>query len=145
MFYGNSIIETRRLFYASWAKYKGKEQLTPLEQQIANVIIDHPEYHPLLDTTSAEDDLTYFPELDQTNPFMHMGLHLAIRDQIHTNRPLGISKVFQSLEKQLKSRLEAEHQMMDCLAEALWQAQRTGTPPNEQQFLNACHRLLKKS
>jgi hypothetical protein len=33
--------------------------------------------------------------------------------------------------------------MMDCLAEALWQAQRNGTLPDQQAYTDCLQRLLR--
>jgi hypothetical protein len=138
MFYGNRVQETRKLFFSSWEKFIKKEELTPLEQQIVTVIMDHPEYHALLEHSSAEVESTYFPEMGQTNPFLHMGLHLAVRDQIATDRPPGIRSIFQELLKKQTDRAHAEHFMMDKLAECLWVAQRNQCMPNEMDYLQAC-------
>ncbi|WP_204318325.1 DUF1841 family protein [Serratia marcescens] len=36
-------------------------------------------------------------ELGETNPFLHMGLHLAVREQVATDRPQGIRTVYTKL------------------------------------------------
>lgn len=141
MFYGQNAAETRQFFFISWAKYKQNNPLTDLEQQLVTVILEHPEYHALLNASAPALEQTYFPELGETNPFLHMGLHLAIREQIATNRPLGIQNTFKQLTKTQDS-LSAEHEMMTCLAECLWQAQRNQTMPDEVAYLHACQQLL---
>lgn len=141
MFYGDSVSDTRKIFFESWGKYITKKPLEPVEQQIVDVIIDHPEYHQMLEK-KVNDDTAYFPEFGETNPFLHMGLHIAIREQVSTNRPAGITLVYQQLVRQKSSNLEAEHAMMECLAESLWQAQRSSSMPNESEYLACCQRLL---
>lgn len=138
MFYGDNIQNTRQLFFMSWQKYQNKQLLSPLEKQIVEVIIDHPEYHNLLQTVVKTQTQSYFPELGQTNPFLHMGLHLAIRDQIANDRPAGITSIFSQLQYQYTDRLTVEHLLMEPLAECLWQAQRTGNLPNEVSYIKAC-------
>lgn len=142
MFYGNTVKDTRQLFFTSWSKYLAHEPLLPIEQQIVAVIKDHPEYHQLLETSAADAEQTYYPELGQTNPFLHMGLHLTIRDQVVTDRPQGIRRVFEQLLSKHHSALSVEHHMMECLAEALWQAQRNGSMPDEAAYLSQCTSLL---
>lgn len=144
MFFGNTPQDTRQWFYTSWAKYQEKIPLEALEQQIVAVIIDHPEYQAILEHTNASKDNKYFPEQGQTNPFLHMGLHLAIREQVATNRPYGIKNIFQSLQNNGIHPLDAEHQLMDCLAECLWQAQRYGSSLAEDVYLSHCQELLRK-
>lgn len=141
MFYGNNIQDTRPLFYSSWQRYRNHETLQPLEQQLVTVIIEHPEYHELLETNSLDSIQTFFPELGQTNPFLHMGLHLAIREQVATNRPPGITEAFRQLNQKYQDHLAVEHLMMDSLVECLWTAQRNNTLPDEIAYLNALTNL----
>ena len=143
MFYGDNVQDTRQLFFLSWHKYRQNQQLLPLERQIADVIIAHPEYHALLEAGTSPHDEAYFPELGQTNPFLHMGLHLAIRDQVATDSPHGITSLYQQLVTQYVDILAVEHLLMDRLAECLWQAQRSQCLPDEAGYLNACRQLLK--
>ncbi len=70
-----------------------------------------------------------------------MGLHLAVREQVSTNRPAGIAEVFELLRKKSGDRHAAEHQALDCLAEALWTAQSNNTAPDEQAYLESLRRL----
>ena len=137
MFYGDTIQETRQLFFSSWDKFKQKKPLSALEQQIAQVIFDHPEYHALLDHPEKFQEQSYYPELGDTNPFLHMGLHLAIREQVATNRPEGIQTSHQQLIKKYADNLAVEHLIMEQLAECLWRSQKDNLPPDEQDYLNS--------
>ncbi|STX27571.1 Domain of uncharacterised function (DUF1841) [Legionella beliardensis] len=141
MFFGDNVQDTRALFFSSWRKYRLKEALSPLEQQLVEVITAHPEYHALLEQEDFYLKQEYFPELGQTNPFLHLGLHLAIREQVATNRPFGIKKCFQDLLNRYGDPLTVEHKMMDCLAECLWHAQRNQILPDEAAYLTALSHL----
>ncbi len=145
MFYGNSVEQTRERFYSSWKKFQRNEPLEALEQQIAQVIKDHPEYHAIFnqDVSLSEQSI---PQADrgESNPFLHLGLHLAIRDQITLDRPKGIRSFFQALCQRYKDELEAEHALMDCLAEILWLAQREGVMPSEDIYLSICRKLINR-
>ena len=88
-------------------------------------------------------DESFLPEGGKTNPFLHMGLHLALRDQIATNRPLGITALFDSLVAKTGDRHTAEHQALDCLAETLWTAQKDNVVPDEQGYLESLQRLAE--
>ena len=101
-----------------------------------------PEYHAALEQTDQSLDRDYSPEGGQSNPYLHMGLHLAIRDQIATDRPAGVRAIFAALERRLGSAHETEHRLIERLAEALWNAQRSGTPPDEEAYLESLRRLL---
>lgn len=139
MFYGQSTQDTRQFFFSSWQKYRQQQVLSPLEQQIVQVIIDHPEYQDVLETKT---DQAWFPELGQTNPFLHMGLHLAIRDQVSTDRPTGMTRIYQQLLTKYNDTLTVEHMLIEPLAECLWQAQRYQRAIDEQSYLIACNQLL---
>jgi hypothetical protein len=71
-----------------------------------------------------------------------MGFHLAIRDQVATDRPPGIKNIYQRLIKKDKDALMVEHLLMDHLAECLWQAQRSRSMPDEASYIRACRGLL---
>lgn len=141
MFYGNSTQDTRQLFFSSWRKHQQGQLLSSLEQQIVDVIIDHPEYHTLLEAVVTQQDQTWFPELGQTNPFLHMGLHLAIRDQIATDRPVGMATIYKKLLIKHTDKVTVEHMLIEPLAECLWRAQTQGMV-DESGYLTACKKLL---
>lgn len=143
MFYSNQRIELRRLFFDTWNKYQAQTPLEPVEQQLLQVIVEHPEYHQILSQPDHYIDKDYRPELGETNPFLHMSLHLGIREQISTNRPSGITLIYQQLlSKYHGAHLEVEHIMMDILAEQIWEAQRNKTVPDEGKFMQQLHKLL---
>lgn len=131
----------RRQYLDAWRKAREGRPLEPLEHQIAAVVEQHPEYHPLLEDEAAALARDYMPESGQSNPFLHLGLHLAIRDQVATDRPPGIAAVQRELVRRLGDLHEAEHRMMERLGEALWLSQRTGRPPDEAAYLESLRRL----
>ncbi|PWY55761.1 DUF1841 domain-containing protein [Legionella qingyii] len=141
MFYGDTIQETRQMFFSSWEKYQQKQLLSPLENQIVQVILAHPEYHKILENQNKFQQQSYFPESGQPNPFLHMGLHLAIREQITTDRPAGINAIYKNLIKKYNDSLAVEHLMMEQLAECLWLSQKNNIPPDEHQYLQTLTNL----
>ena len=142
MFYGDKTQDTRQLFYTSWHHYRQNKPLLALEKQLVDVILMHPEYHALLEANTTQQTQTYFPELGQSNPFLHMGLHLAIRDQLATNRPVGITAIYQQLVNKYNDVSIVEHLIMEHLGECLWLAQRNQCMPDEVVYLAACQQLL---
>lgn len=138
MIFGQDRGELRRMYADAWQKQLEKQPMSALEAQIAAVIVDHPEYH---DAVSQDLDKDYTVEGAETNPFLHMGLHLGIREQVATNRPAGIRSEFERLAAQTGDVHTAEHRMIDCLAEALWEAQRSQRPPDEAQYLENLRQL----
>lgn len=130
----------RQFYQQTWLKAQQNQPLNALETQIAHVIQEHPEYQTWL--THAYMDQDFSPELGQTNPFLHLGLHLGLREQVATDRPAGIRALYQQLLVHYAVH-DLEHQMMECLAQSLWQAQRYQQMPNEAAYL-ACLEQLRK-
>ena len=78
----------------------------------------------------------------QSNPFLHMAMHLAVRDQIATDRPAGIRAAFEKLRRR-RTVLDAEHAIAEHLSEMIWQAQRSGSPPDEMVYLRRVQKLSR--
>ncbi|MCC6134631.1 MAG: DUF1841 family protein [Candidatus Contendobacter sp.] len=140
--FGNDRNSLRRYYCAVWEKANAGQDLEPLERLIAGVIREHPEYQPMLVDTEAALGREYLPEMGQTNPFLHLGMHIAIHEQLGSNRPAGILDLYQQLCRIAGDSHDAEHRMMDCLGETLWEAQRNGREPDESAYLE---RLMKKA
>lgn len=141
MIFGQDRQELRQMYVQTWRKAREGQVLSPLEAQIAEVIADHPEYHDVLTSDKLEESYTI--EEGRTNPFLHMGLHLALRDQVATDRPAGITDVFRTIAGRASDRLDAEHRAIECLAETLWEAQSQNQAPDEQQYLEKLKRLAR--
>jgi uncharacterized protein DUF1841 len=141
VFSGQNRDQLRRMYLDAWRKYSSRQPLEPLEAQLAAVIAEHPEYVPMLESGPQALTADYTPEAGRENPFLHMGLHLAIREQVATDRPPGIAQVHQSLSKRLADPHAAEHTMLEALAETLWEAQRAGRAPDEQRYLERLRAL----
>ena len=132
----------RTFFLEVWAKYKRQAPLEPLEKMVLDVILQHPEYHEILEKDEKEiAAMEFMPEMGMTNPFLHMGMHISILEQISSNRPPGITVLYQQLLLKYPSAHDLEHSMMECLGETLWQAQRDNTLPDESQYLEQVRRL----
>ncbi|MEY4932171.1 MAG: hypothetical protein RLZZ403_491 [Pseudomonadota bacterium] len=134
-FHTQSRSELRQMYVDAWRKRREKLPVEPVEAQIADVVQDHPEYHSALEQGEQVLDKDFQPEAGATNPFLHMGLHLAVRDQVATDRPPGIKAAFASLVAKHPSAHDAEHVLLELLAEALWNAQRSGQAPDERAYL----------
>ena len=131
----------RRFFIDAWRKARAGEPLQALERQIAEVVREHPEYQGLLTDTAHVEDKDFPPEAGQTNPFLHLGLHLAILEQISTDRPPGVRALYQRISAKTVDTHQAEHAMMECLALGLWEAQRAGREPDETAYIECLRRL----
>ncbi|MFU8836888.1 MAG: DUF1841 family protein, partial [Thiohalomonadaceae bacterium] len=125
MLFGQSRDELRRFYLRSWEKHQQGQPLEPLENIVAQVIAMHPEYQDLLADQEQAIGRDFGPEQGQSNPFLHMGMHLALHEQLSTDRPTGIRAVHSALRLRLGDVHAAEHLMMECLGQALWEAQRS--------------------
>ena len=139
--FGQNRQQLRQMYHDVWQKSQANEDLSALESMIAQVINEHPEYQKIFNNeTSLEQE--YFVEDGQTNPFLHMGLHLSLHEQISTDRPMGIRKLYQQLLTKFGTAHDSEHQMMECLTESLWLAQRNNSAPSESDYLLSLQKLL---
>src|SRR6476661_1105307 len=110
---------------------------TPSRDQARQSFFDAWEkYHRLLeDRQSLERD--YSPADGAINPFLHLGLHLAIEEQLSIDQPPGLRAEYEQLRAAADSEHDAKHAVLECLGETIWQAQRTGAPPDAAAYL-AC-------
>ena len=131
--------EVRAFFFEAWAKFKLAQTLTDLEKIALGVMHMHPEYHAILDAPERFKQQEYFPEFGETNPFLHMSLHLSILEQISINQPVGIAAIYQKLkikhQNEHNYEHDAQHDILDCLAETIWQAQRNQTSVDGAHYL----------
>ena len=142
--FGGYTREQLRASYAeAWRKHLARVPLTPLESLIADVIAHHPEYQSLVGDAQAAQAFDPSPGTATENPFLHMGLHLAIREQLSIDRPPGVRQIQQTLTARLGDGHDAEHVLMEALAETLWEAQRDGQPPDERRYLDRARAHIK--
>jgi hypothetical protein len=134
--------QSRQLFFSAWEKHKNQQLMEPLESMIVDVIQMHPEYHGFLEKPEANQDKDFFPEMGDTNPFLHMGLHIAIKEQISINQPIGIKEQYTRLLTKHQDPHLVDHLILDCLAQAIWEAQRNNSMPDNQAYLN-CIKALR--
>ena len=139
--FGSDRNEMRKMFYSAWANYNNKALLQPLEQVIVNIIQLHPEYHVLL-ADEASLDKEFTPDMGETNPFLHMSMHIAIQEQLSTARPACIQDIYQQLCTKHGDNHKAEHDIMECIGQMIWQAQRDNSAPNEQAYIECLNNLI---
>ncbi len=120
----------RRIFSETWKKYSAGILLSDLEKQLIQVILQHPEYHPLLENPDFTSDF----DLDQ-NPYLHLGLHVGLLEQLSTERPPGINAIYKNLLAKIGETHETEHQIMNVMAELIWSAQKNGSAPSDVEYL----------
>jgi Domain of unknown function (DUF1841) len=130
MLFNPSRDEARNFLFETWRKRRAGELLTPLEDLAAQLIAKHPEYFAVLEYPERHREKDHLPEQGDTNPFLHLMMHLTIEEQISIDQPTGIRAQFARLTRKLESEHEAQHRMMECLGEMIWQAQRNRSQPD---------------
>jgi hypothetical protein len=137
--------QLRQTYAEAWRKHLAHAPLTPLEAMITDVIGAHPEYQAIVSDAEAAIAFETGCATGAENPFLHMGLHLAVREQLSIDRPPGVRELHGLLQTRYGGLHRAEHALMEALGEALWQAQRAGRPPDEEYYLALARRHLEAS
>jgi hypothetical protein len=130
--------EVRRFFCEVRRKALARELLTPLEAIAAQWILQHPEYHALLDAPERALAEDYSIERGQSNPFLHLALHLTLDEQAGIDQPPGIRALLAQLAARQGDAHAAAHEAMECLGQIIWEAQR-GTLPADIAAINAAY------
>lgn len=130
--------QVRQFFIEAWQKHRYKQLLSPLESMAVNLVQQHPEYHALLESPEAvEQDFTV--EKGQTNPFLHLSMHLAIQEQLSIDQPPGIKAAHDRLVATLDPH-EVSHRIMEALGEVIWEAQRLNKPLDNERYIELIHK-----
>ena len=135
MFFNPSRDEARNFLFETWRKRRAGELLMPLEDLAAQLIEKHPEYFAIFEDPERFLEREYLPEQGETNPFLHLMMHLTIEEQISIDQPVGIRAHFVRLTHRYESEHDAQHRMMEALSEMIWQAQRNHTQPDASIYL----------
>lgn len=128
--------EARLFLFESWRKRCAKELLSPLEDLTAQLIDKHPEYHAIFNDAEKNRDKDFAADGSVVNPFLHLMMHLTIEEQISIDQPPGVRAHFVRLTHKHESEHDAQHRMMECLSEMIWQAQRHHTQPDATIYLD---------
>jgi Domain of unknown function (DUF1841) len=134
----------RAFFFDAWAKFKAHKSLTDLEKIALSVMHMHPEYHAILDAPEQFKSQEYFHEFGETNPFLHMSLHLSILEQISINQPIGITDIYEQLKLKHQTDHDAQHDILECLGEVIWQAQRNNSAIDSQYYVQLLQQKMSK-
>lgn len=143
--YNPSRDQARQFLFDAWAKFKQQSSLTDLEKIAVEVIQMHPEYHVIFDAPERYMQQQYFPEMGETNPFLHISLHLSVIEQISINQPIGISGIYATLLAKYGDKHPAQHDLLECLAETIWHSQRNNVPLDSAHYLGLLNQKLASS
>jgi hypothetical protein len=132
--------DVRRFFCEAWRLRDGSAPVTPLQSIALHWIHQHPEYHALLEQPDAAREAEFTPDSGRENPFLHLSLHLSLVEQLQIDQPPGIRDAWQALMRTAPDEHDAAHRAMQALAETIWEAQRTNTPPSNERYLERLRR-----
>lgn len=125
--------QVRDFFIQTWQKHQQKLSLSGMERMAVGWILQHPEYHDVLENPEARSKDFTVAE-GQINPFLHLSMHITIEEQVSIDSPPGIRKVFEHLSAKLDEH-EAHHEIMECLGQVIWQSQHNRTPLDQQLYV----------
>lgn len=135
--------DVRRFFAEVWQQRMLPLQLNALQQKALRIIEAHPEYTRYLEDIENYLDKTWTPEEGETNPFLHMSLHLSIQEQVGIDQPPGIRAIHQQLcARHNDNWVAAEHEMIEALAETIWEAQRFGRGLDVNAYITRLRKLV---
>ncbi len=134
--------QVRQFFFDVWTKYRAGQPLVGAEQPALEAVLTHPEYHALLEQPERYKERDYLPEAGEINPFLHLSMHLAVAEQLSVDQPPGIRARYQQLLARHGNAMDAQHEVMDCLAEMIWQGQRHQTAFDSAAYLRCLDNKL---
>lgn len=139
-----SVNDVRNFFFDTFAKANQRQTLSDLEKMAYSVIMEHPEYHVVLRDREKYLNYNWLPDAGETNPFLHLSMHMSIWEQLSIDQPIGVKALYLEICEQTGDEHEAQHQVLDCLAEMVWQAQYSNMQPDPNIYLSCLRRKLGK-
>lgn len=136
--------DVRRFFCGVYTKWRHHQPLDALETLVSQWLAEHPEYHS--DFADVQTALTrmYDVQAGQTNPFLHVSMHVSISEQCSIDQPQGIRSAVERLSARRDSLHDAHHDVMEALGRMVWESQRSGRPPDGQAYIDAVQRMASQ-
>ena len=136
--------DVRRFFCAVHEKTRSGQPMEAIEMIVSQWIAEHPEHHAELSDVDAALGRMYDVDAGQTNPFLHISMHLSISEQCSIDQPRGIRQAVEMLAHRRASLHEAHHEVMECLGQMMWESQRAGRPPDGASYIDCVQRRATK-
>lgn len=137
------ITTMRKIYFNAWQKHLCGTVLMPMEVMMVDLIQQHPEYHALFATSENYQYYEHEKFALDHNPFFHLGLHCAVKEQVMTDRPAGIQALYHQVRTHLGCELAAEERLVSCLAWLLTeQFNATDLQANDIAYLDAVRKVL---
>lgn len=132
--------DVRRFFCSVYNKWRSAQPMDALETLASQWVAEHPEYHDDFADVDAALNRMYEAKDGQTNPFLHLSMHLSISEQCSIDQPRGIRQAVELLTARRDSLHQAHHETMEALGRMIWESQRSGRPPDGQAYIDAVQR-----
>ncbi len=136
--------DVRRFFCSVYFKTKLGSALEAIETIASQWLAEHPEYDADFADEAAALNKMYDVESGQTNPFLHLSMHLSISEQCSIDQPRGIRQAVELLTAKRNSLHQAHHEAMECLGQMVWESQRAGRPPDGETYIACVQRHATK-
>ncbi len=135
------VLHNRARFVQIWEKAKGNFPLEGEEAFFAQVMLEHREHHPVFDMGEAAFKID-FSARRETNPFLHISLHVMAEQQIASRQPVETEEVFLALKAGGALRHDVIHKIGGALAQVLQDAFLKNKPIDEVDYLVRLKNLL---
>jgi hypothetical protein len=129
--------DVRRFFCTVYEKSVLKAPMEAIETLASQWIAEHPEYHADFSNVDAALRQVYSNAQGQSNPFLHLSMHLYISEQCSIDQPRGIRQAVELLTHKRNSLHDAHHETMECLGKMLEESQSVKRPPDGDAYI-AC-------
>jgi Domain of unknown function (DUF1841). len=130
--------DVRRFLCAVHAKTLSGAPMEAIETLASLWIAEHPEYHAELADADAAVARNYDETPEQTNPFLHLSMHLSISEQCSIDQPRGIRQAVELLTARLDSLHDATTPPWTAWAKCCGKASAPAAPPMETPTSPAC-------
>ena len=136
--------DVRRFFCSTYSKALAGLPLEAIETIAAQWMDEHPEYAANFADEAAALRAMGDVKDGQTNPFLHLSMHLSISEQCSIDQPRGIRQAVELLTHRRNSLHQAHHEAMECLGAMLWESQQSGRAPDGHAYIACVQRHATK-
>ncbi len=136
--------DVRRFFCAIYQKSRSGQALEAIELIASGWMDEHPEFHAeLCDLDAALKAIADQPG-GEGNAFLHLSMHLSITEQCSIDQPRGIRQAVELLTARRGDLHQAHHEVMECLGQMIWDAQRANRAPDGAAYIDAVQRCATR-
>lgn len=116
----------RQLFYNAWQRHLAGQPLSEFDHGIVEVLRCYPEYIRAMRPESIDVE-------GGENPYLVLGAHMEVKEQIRLDRPAGIRSLIAQSSKGIDY---VESVMVELLVHTLKAAQLGNKPPDYKVYLS---------